>query len=245
MTEGKNAIRYWLNFVLFFKVRKDITFECTLFNWHSQQPDESAKMFISCFYSLAENCTYRDLRDEMICDHIVVGNRDSMLLDLLQLDSDLTLEKGKTLLWQCEAVHEQQSILRGGALKQKLAIKSVKCKSSWRGTVSHKTPVKGKKQSPRSSPHQPATYMCAAEKNHTTESCVQPEKQCVIPLKGRTLQFSVLSKSVGNIAVLPPNAKYGDMKYLNTGGHEDSKTSWSIKIMMGKKCHWKLTLEQR
>ena len=46
----------------------------------------------------------------MIRDCIVVGICDDALSERLQLDSELTLEKAKTLVRQQEAVHEQQTI---------------------------------------------------------------------------------------------------------------------------------------
>ena len=44
----------------------------------------------------------------MIWDRLVVGFEDLALSEHLQLDTELTLEKAKTLVRQCEAVKEQQ-----------------------------------------------------------------------------------------------------------------------------------------
>ena len=49
----------------------------------------------------------------MIRDRLVVGIRDNALSERLQLDAELTLEKAKKSIRQCEAVHEQQNILSG------------------------------------------------------------------------------------------------------------------------------------
>lgn len=62
-------------------------------------------------YTLPENCAYGDLKSKMIQDCIVVGIHDRTLSERLQLDVELTLEKAKTMVWQREAVYEQQSIL--------------------------------------------------------------------------------------------------------------------------------------
>ena len=87
-------------FDVFFKVRKNITFERAWFNRRSQGPEESVKQFITSLYNLAENCAYGELKDEMIRDRIVVGICDSSLSERLQLDPELTLEKAKTLVRQ-------------------------------------------------------------------------------------------------------------------------------------------------
>ena len=47
----------------------------------------------------------------MVRDCIVVRIHDSALSETLQLDSELTLEKVKKLVWQKEAVHEHQQFL--------------------------------------------------------------------------------------------------------------------------------------
>ena len=42
-----------------------------------------------------------------------MGLRDAALLEKLQLDSELTLDKAVTRVWQTEAIKQQQSLLRG------------------------------------------------------------------------------------------------------------------------------------
>ena len=48
----------------------------------------------------------------MIRDRLVVGIRDKVLSERLQLDPELTLEKAKSMLRQKEAVHSQQQALQ-------------------------------------------------------------------------------------------------------------------------------------
>ena len=64
-------------------------------------------------YDLAQHCDYREMKNEMIRDRLVVGIRDSSLSEKLQLDSSLTLETAKKAIRQREAVHEQQKVLKG------------------------------------------------------------------------------------------------------------------------------------
>ena len=70
-------------------------FERTRFNQCNQEEGESAEQFITYFYSLADNCAYCDLKDNLIQDHIVFEIRDKLLSERLQLDPELTLEKTK------------------------------------------------------------------------------------------------------------------------------------------------------
>ena len=93
----------------FFKVRKNIIFECAWFNLRCQGEGESIEHFIISLYSLAELCA---LKDELIRDRIVVGIRDKALSKQMQVDPNLTLDKAKWELRQREAVQEQQRVLK-------------------------------------------------------------------------------------------------------------------------------------
>ena len=79
----------------FFKVQKNIIFEIAHFNRRAQRDGESVEQYISDLYSLAENCEYGAMKDEMIRDRLVVGLLDCALSERLQLDPELTLEKAK------------------------------------------------------------------------------------------------------------------------------------------------------
>ena len=63
----------------FFKVRKNTIVERAQFNRRCQSDGESVEQFITSFYSLAENCEFGALKDELIRDHIVVDISDTAL----------------------------------------------------------------------------------------------------------------------------------------------------------------------
>ena len=62
-------------------------------------------------YKLAEDCGYGTMKEEMIRNRLVVGIRDTVLSERLQLDPKLTLESAKRAVRQREAVKEQQQTL--------------------------------------------------------------------------------------------------------------------------------------
>ena len=99
----------------FFKVRRNVIFECARFNRRYQHEGETAEQYIMELYRLAENCDYGGLKDEMIRDRLVVGIRDTALSQQLQLNAELTLDKAKTKVRQREAVGEQQRELKGAS----------------------------------------------------------------------------------------------------------------------------------
>ena len=59
-------------------------------------------------HRLAGNCEFGDMKDQLICDRLVVGIQDCALSEHLQLEADLTLDKAKKLIRQTEAVRVQQ-----------------------------------------------------------------------------------------------------------------------------------------
>ena len=96
-----------------FVKRRNVIFEQAKFNQRKQEVGESTDAFVMDLYSLAEHCDYRDLREELIRDRIVVGILDRVLSEKLQMDTTLTLEKAVSLVQQSESVKKQQVLLRG------------------------------------------------------------------------------------------------------------------------------------
>ena len=59
------------------------------------QKGEMAEQYIAALYNLANNCNFRDFKEEMISDRLVAGIRDGALSQRLQTDENLMLEKAK------------------------------------------------------------------------------------------------------------------------------------------------------
>ena len=96
----------------YFVKKRNVIYERAKFNQRKQHEGESVDIFITALHNLAEHCRYGELREEMICDRIVVGLLDTALSEKLQLDPDLTLEKAMTSACQREMVRKQQPVLR-------------------------------------------------------------------------------------------------------------------------------------
>ena len=59
-------------------------------------------------YALVKTCDYKaELQDEMLRDRLVVGIRDKVLLDKLQMEAKLSLESAKKTIRQLEAVRQE------------------------------------------------------------------------------------------------------------------------------------------
>ena len=102
----------------FFKVHRNVIFECVRFNRRYQRAGETAEQYITVLYGLIETCEYGTLKNDLLRDRLVVGIAHQALSKKLQLMSDLTLDKAKTLIRQQEAVHDQQQELTGNGSKK-------------------------------------------------------------------------------------------------------------------------------
>ncbi len=91
-----------------FVKRTNVIYKRAMFNRRIQEEGEAVDVFITALYAQAEKCAYGE---EMIRDKIVVGIRDTGLLQLLQLDPDLTLQKAVTQTREAESVKSQQSAI--------------------------------------------------------------------------------------------------------------------------------------
>lgn len=92
--------------------KKNIIFERANFFNRVQKEDEPVEVFINNLYSLVDSCEFKELKEEMIRDRIVVGVRDSKLSEGLQRDPNLTLESAIIRVKQYESIKSQQPTVR-------------------------------------------------------------------------------------------------------------------------------------
>jgi len=109
----------------YFQVRHNVIFERTCLNKRNQQSGKSAENSITILHQLMDSCEYGKIKDEMIRNRLVVDIKDDLLSERLQMESNLMLDKAKTLIRQREAVQQQQGILKGNGY----ALEAVNTKS--------------------------------------------------------------------------------------------------------------------
>ena len=81
----------------YFIAKRNIIFERAKFNSRSKRMGESVDSFIIDLYGLARYCNFGALKEE---NRIVMGLQNHKLLEQLQLDPNLTLEKATNLTRQ-------------------------------------------------------------------------------------------------------------------------------------------------
>ena len=195
----------------FFKVRKNIIFKRARFNRRTQRDGETAEEFITCLYSLAADCQYGNLKDEMIRDRLVVGIRDCSLSERLQMDPDLTLEKAKQIVRQREAVQKQQTILNHG---ERLAETTVSYINTNRRSSSHRDKASAAQRRPQQQRSQKCTR--CGKGPHPRGACPAKEAICHKCKKKGHYSTQCFSKGVAEVTTQPIDNV--DLVYLNTIG---------------------------
>ena len=97
----------------YFAARRNTIVERARFNKRSQKPGESVDTFIQDLYTLADNCDYGTLKDDLIRDRIVVGVLDDSLSDRLQSKGTLTLAQTVQMSRQAETRAQNRDLVRG------------------------------------------------------------------------------------------------------------------------------------
>ena len=213
-----------------FDVWKNVIFK-RVFNRRNQEEGESAEQFITSLYSLADNCAYGDLKDDLIRDRIVVGICDNALSERLQLDPELTLEKAKKIVRQCEAVQEQQILKNGTSLKEERVVNSLGQTNQHRGKGTSKGPDSISRSLLQQLQAQTVDVL-GAGKVLTPVTCTQPKMWRATPASGRATSAQCFSKSVADVSSNEtPTDDYYDTAFLNTIGARNT-TAWNSTILI-------------
>ena len=65
-----------------------------MFNNQNQKPEETVDKYVNELNTLSKNCEFRDcMKQQLKCDHLVVGVKDTAVRKLLLQKRDLTVEK--------------------------------------------------------------------------------------------------------------------------------------------------------
>ena len=224
--DRKDHASIMAKFDAFFKIRRNIIFERARFNRRNQQPGESAEQYIMALYSLAANCEYGALQDEMIRDRLVVGIQDAALSEKLQLDADLTLEKAKKSIRQREAIREQQTILdeTNGANVDAMHNSRGRGQRDRRpGDAKHRSnrPKRSEKQQPPS----PKRCTCCGKEPHTRSKC--PAKDAVCHKCQKKGHYSSMCRST------TVNESTLDDSFLDTVTTPTDEKAWFVEILVG------------
>ena len=94
-------------FEKFCEPRKNTIYERYLFFSRGQESGESIDKYATVLRNMADNCEFRDLKDSLIRDRIVLGVTDNHVRERLLRVPDLTLEKALEISRAAEATQSQ------------------------------------------------------------------------------------------------------------------------------------------
>ena len=187
------------SFEAYFVPKKNVIYERARFNQRVQQANETVDSFITALYTLAENCSYGALHDELLRDRLVVGLRDTSLAERMQLDRDLTLEKAVNMARQSEVIKRQQTDLRGETKGEMDAVTAKHKKQKQhtpKTTFQHKSPAT-KSKAPTDCQQ---CYRCGKAPAHRKWQC--PAKEVTCHTCGKKGHYSKVCKSAKAVHVV-------------------------------------------
>ncbi len=166
---------------------KNDTYERFKFFKRNQMEDEDFEHFLVDIKSQAENCSFGNLKDELIRDKIVSGIRDRSLQERLLRETNLTLVKAEKLCKASEASKTQIKELRN---EQEVCF----CRHNKRGTFSKRKIDKidvyncfkcGKKHGSKNCPAFGKTCNICNRSNHFAVGCKLKNKSSFNSRQGR------------------------------------------------------------
>ncbi|UYV63703.1 K02A2.6-like [Cordylochernes scorpioides] len=162
--------------------KRNVIFERAQFNRRYQQDGEAVEEYIRVLHKMAENCNYGSLKEEMIRDRIVVGVKNLQLLEKLQLEPNLTLERAIQAACQTECVKQQQTILRStttqAANVDQVYEKKKPPPRRFNSTFGKRDASKKSKFQKWSKPEKSGCIRCGASKFHPYKDCPAKEVKC-------------------------------------------------------------------
>jgi hypothetical protein len=162
--DAEDIVKVREKFDGFFNGRKNIIYERAKFNMRVQSPGESMEDFITDLCKLADSCEYRDFREQLIRDRIVVGVADRRLSERLQLLDGLDYKKAVEIARSYETVQKQNQMLRSEVAGAGTVVNRVQGKTKARKRKNFFTPWK--------------CFGCGNEKMHKKEECPARNSKC-------------------------------------------------------------------
>ena len=212
----------------YFVVRRNVIFERSKFNMRKQEEGESVDTFITALHTLAEHCNYRQLKDDLIRDRIVVGLRDAKVAEKLQMDAELTFEKAVNQARQSEAVKKQQSVVRNQINNDDSKLDAIKKKKFKFVKNTKPNPSKGGQPKVSGQKSRSRCGRCGAIPEHTRRNCPAAQSVCRgCGIKGHWQKFCLSKKDVHE---LEEDDYCDEDAYLGTIEEVESSSPWYISL---------------
>ena len=186
--------------------------------------------FITELYALAEFCNFGNLRDQLIRDRPVVGICHQQFSEMLQLDVNLTLEKGIIQARQKETIRKQQTVLKTNSEAKAYYY----LRSEQRGPNKYRCVPEDKgKKSVTVSP-QKKCDRCLG--NHARKDCPAKDAICHACEKRGHYKKASRSKHIGQVTAYTDQVRKAtdQMEELILGVTENPnhETAWESKVFI-------------
>ena len=211
----------------FIKKRTPI-FERAKFNQRTQEEGESVDSFVTSLHTLVKHCDYGALQDRMIRDRLVVGIRDAVLSEKLQMEPDLDLEKAVSYARQRETVRKQQSVVRGSS---QVKVEAVQTNEQGQAKAQAKKSYTKPFTKPSNLTHgsSKSCTRCGRTPYHSHQSCPARDATCHRCKNKGHFQSQCRTKNVRTV-LSEPQDQLDDEFYIATVHGIKSTNVWTATI---------------
>lgn len=157
-----------------FTGKRNIIYMRAKFNSRVQKDGELAEAYIGELISMAKNCDFKSLENELIRDRLVVGIRDIKLSETLQMDESLTLEKAIDKIKQSEQIKEENRELRRNP---EVVNRVTQQNNSTRWERKNRNETKEERQKETNAPSNQC-YKCGKRPSHPKNKCPANKVRC-------------------------------------------------------------------
>ncbi|XP_064477846.1 uncharacterized protein LOC135391507 [Ornithodoros turicata] len=102
----------------FLKV-ENVVYESACFHRRSQEPTETVDQYMTCLHTMADRCKFGDLKERMIRNRFILGLRDTVLSESLQMDSEATASSALAKARLRESILKQQQDLHAAQTQER------------------------------------------------------------------------------------------------------------------------------
>ena len=176
--EQKSSVKACLDALeAYFKPKRNVVYERYVFNFSSQQQEESTDEYVNRLRKYAASCNFGSLTDELIRDRLVLGIRDQATKLRLLKEEKLDLDKAVSMCRASEIASKQLKSMKKESEEEIKFARGQKY-SARKPKPRDEKNVKGRKTSHPKSQTKPKCGRCGKSPVHKLEECEAKGSQC-------------------------------------------------------------------
>lgn len=195
--DSSNFDKVFQCFENYFVPKKNLIFERVRFLKRKQGQNENIEHFVTELHTLAKNCEWGNIMEQMILMVLIIGMRDESLSDRLQLETDLKLETAINTIRKSEELARQKQELAASDVD--IINKSTKITTQSRHKSLNQNKQSNKLNETYSNNHNKSCFWCGKIPFHSKDKCPARNNTCIKCFKRGHFSSVCRSTRVDNI----------------------------------------------